>query len=44
MLTAIRVGNLNAFAESQRIPVRPLMLIYSAHSSGKSNHETYERG
>jgi len=37
MLTAIRVGNFKAFAESQRIPVRPLTLIYGANSSGKSS-------
>ncbi len=37
MLTAIRVGNFKPFAESQRIPVRPLTLIYGANSSGKSS-------
>ena len=37
MLTAIRVGNFKAFAESQLIPVRPLTLIYGANSSGKSS-------
>lgn len=37
MLTAIRVGNFKAFAESQRVPVRPLTLIYGANSSGKSS-------
>lgn len=37
MLTAIRVGNFKAFAESQRIPVRPITLIYGANSSGKSS-------
>jgi predicted ATPase len=37
MLTAIRVGNFKAFAEPQRIPVRPLTLIYGANSSGKSS-------
>lgn len=36
MLTAIRVGNFKAFAETQRIPLRPLTLIYGANSSGKS--------
>jgi len=36
MLTAIRIGNFKAFAEAQRIPVRPLTLIYGANSSGKS--------
>lgn len=37
MLTAIRIGNFKAFAETQRIPVRPLTLIYGANSSGKSS-------
>jgi len=37
MLTAIRIGNFKAFAEAQRIPIRPLTLIYGANSSGKSN-------
>ena len=37
MLTAIRIGNFKAFAETQRIPIRPLTLIYGANSSGKSS-------
>ena len=37
MLIALRIGNFKAFAESQRIPVRPLTLIYGANSSGKSS-------
>ncbi|MFA4835168.1 MAG: DUF3696 domain-containing protein [Dehalococcoidia bacterium] len=37
MLTAIRIGNFKAFAEPQRIPIRPLTLIYGANSSGKSS-------
>lgn len=37
MLTALRIGNFKAFAETQRIPVRPLTLIYGANSSGKSS-------
>ena len=37
MLTAIRIGNFKAFAETQKIPVRPLTLIYGANSSGKSS-------
>ena len=36
MLTAIRIGNFKAFAEAQRIPIRPLTLVYGANSSGKS--------
>lgn len=37
MLTAIRLGHFKAFAETQRIPLRPLTLIYGANSSGKSS-------
>ncbi|MCK9229487.1 MAG: DUF3696 domain-containing protein [Syntrophales bacterium] len=37
MLTVLRIGNFKAFAETQRIPVRPLTLIYGANSSGKSS-------
>ncbi|MGO9146446.1 MAG: DUF3696 domain-containing protein [Desulfomonilia bacterium] len=37
MLIAIRIGNFKAFAETQRIPIRPLTLIYGANSSGKSS-------
>lgn len=37
MLTGIRIGNFKAFADQQRIPVRPLTLIYGANSSGKSS-------
>jgi AAA15 family ATPase/GTPase len=52
LLTAIYVGNFKAFAEAQRILVRPLTLIYGANSSGKSSvlhslvlaHHTLETG
>ena len=37
MLTAIMIENFKAFAESQRVPIRPLTLIYGANSSGKSS-------
>jgi len=37
MLTAISIGNFKAFAESQKIPICPLTLIYGANSSGKSS-------
>ncbi|RJR29963.1 MAG: hypothetical protein C4576_34400 [Desulfobacteraceae bacterium] len=37
MLTAIRIGNFKAFAETQMVPIRPLTLIYGANSSGKSS-------
>ena len=37
MLTALRLGNFKAFAETQQIPIRPLTLIFGANSSGKSS-------
>jgi predicted ATPase len=37
VLTAIGIGNFKAFAEPQRIPLRPLTLIFGANSSGKSS-------
>ena len=37
MLNQIRIGNFKAFADIQRIPIRPLTLICSANSSGKSS-------
>ena len=37
MLTVLRIGNFKAFAATQRLPVRPLTLIYGANSSGKSS-------
>ncbi len=37
MLTALHLGNFKAFAETQRIPIRPLRLIYGANSAGKSS-------
>jgi predicted ATPase len=37
MLTALRLGHFKAFAETQRMPIRPLTLIFGANSSGKSS-------
>ena len=37
MLTALRLGNFKAFADTKRIPIRPLTLILGANSSGKSS-------
>lgn len=37
MLNALHLGNFKAFADSQRIPIRPLTLIYGANSAGKSS-------
>jgi hypothetical protein len=37
MLTGLRLGNFKAFAATQRLPIRPLTLIFGAHSSGKSS-------
>ena len=37
MLTALKLGNFKAFAETQNIPIRPLTLIFGANSAGKSS-------
>lgn len=37
MLAALHLGNFKAFAETQRVPIRPLTLIFGANSSGKSS-------
>lgn len=37
MLTALRLGNFKAFAETQRIPIKPLTLIFGPNSAGKSS-------
>lgn len=37
MLTALHLGNFKAFADTQRVPLRPLTLIYGANSAGKSS-------
>jgi hypothetical protein len=37
MLTGLRIGYFKAFAEAQRIPLRPLTLVYGANSAGKSS-------
>ncbi len=37
MLNALHLGNFKAFADTQRIPLRPLTLIYGANSAGKSS-------
>ena len=36
-LTGLVIGNFKAFAETQRIPIRPLTLIYGPNSAGKSS-------
>ena len=36
-LTALHLARFKAFAESQRIPVRPITLIFGANSAGKSS-------
>jgi hypothetical protein len=36
-LTAIRLGKFKAFAELQRVPIRPLTFIYGPNSAGKSS-------
>ena len=37
MLTALKLGNFKAFAETQSIQIRPLTLIFGANSAGKSS-------
>jgi hypothetical protein len=37
MLTGLHLGNFKAFAETQRVPIRPLTLIFGANSAGKSS-------
>ncbi len=36
-LTALRIANFKAFADAQRVPLRPITLIYGANSAGKSS-------
>lgn len=36
-LNALRVGNFKAFADTQRIPLKPITLIFGPNSAGKSS-------
>lgn len=36
-LTALRIGNFKAFADTQRIPLKPITLIFGPNSAGKSS-------
>lgn len=36
-LQALRVGNFKAFADAQRIPIKPITLIFGPNSAGKSS-------
>ncbi len=36
-LTALHVGNFKAFADTQRIPIKPITLIFGPNSAGKSS-------
>ena len=36
-LSAFRIANFKAFAATQRVPLRPITLIYGANSAGKSS-------
>lgn len=36
-LSALRVGNFKAFADTQRIPLKPITLIFGPNSAGKSS-------
>ena len=37
MLTALRLANFKAFGAAQRIPLRPITLVFGANSAGKSS-------
>lgn len=37
MLTALHLGNFKAFGRTQRLPLKPLTLVFGANSSGKSS-------
>jgi AAA ATPase domain/Protein of unknown function (DUF3696) len=37
MLTALQLSNFKAFADTQRLPIKPLTLIFGANSAGKSS-------
>ena len=37
ILSALRLGNFKAFGQSQRIPLRPITLLFGANSAGKSS-------
>lgn len=37
MLTGLSIGNFKAFGETQRVPIKPLTLIFGANSAGKSS-------
>lgn len=37
MITALHLGNFKAFGESQRLPIKPLTLVFGPNSSGKSS-------
>ena len=36
-LAALRVGDFKAFADTQRVPVKPITLIFGPNSAGKSS-------
>ena len=37
MLTTLRLGNFKAFGDTQRVPLKPITLIFGANSAGKSS-------
>lgn len=37
MINSLHLGNFKAFAETQKIPLKPITLIFGANSSGKSS-------
>ena len=37
MLTALHLGNFKAFGKTQKIPLKPITLVFGANSAGKSS-------
>ncbi len=52
MITGLRLGNFKAFSDTQKIPIKPITLIFGANSAGKSSlihgfllvHQAMEKG
>ena len=37
MLTSLKLGNFKAFGPSQKIPIKPITLVFGPNSAGKSS-------
>lgn len=52
MLTGLSIGNFKAFGKTQRVPLKPITLVFGPNSSGKSSlihsvalsHDLFEQG